>query len=123
MAGPVDSVDLRPHLAAYGALATVVTVAADGRPHVGTSIVEIDGDQIRIRVGTGTAGHLAQNPAVCLTWPPPDGDDYQLIVDGTAGEVRPVDGAFEVYVTSLEGIRHRVAGAPTTGPSCLRLDE
>ena len=122
MAAPVDPADLRSHLAAYGPLATVVTVAADGRPHVGTSIVEIDGDRVRIRVGTGTAGHLAENPAVCLTWPPPAGDDYQLIVDGTAGEVRPSTGRSRC-THSLEGIRHRVAGAPTTGPTCLRLDE
>src|SRR6188768_71027 len=99
MASPVDPVDVVRHVAIYGPLATVVTVSADGRPHVGTSLVEIDGATCRVRVGPSTAGHLDHNPALCLTWSPPDGEDYQLIVDGIAAEVRPVEEAFEVEVS------------------------
>jgi hypothetical protein len=123
MASPIDPSQLRRHLADYGPLATVITVSADGQPHVGTSMVELEGDIAKIQVGPGTAGHLQENTAVCLTWSPPDGDLYQLIVDGVASDVRPLGDVFQVEVTVVGGIRHLVAGAPTTVPTCLRLDQ
>jgi hypothetical protein len=123
MASPIDPSRLRHHIEDYGPLATVITVSADGHPHVGTSMVEIEGGIVRIQVGPGTAGHLEENAAVCLTWSPPDGELYQLIVDGVADDVRPLGDVFQVEVTVVGGIRHRVAGAPTTAPTCLRLDQ
>jgi len=123
MATAIDAADLRPHMESYGPRATVVTVGPDRAPHVGTSLVELDGDRVVIRVGKGAAGNLASNPDLCLTWPPPPGDDYQLIVDGTAIEVEPDGATFVVIVEPRSGIRHRVADAPGTGPSCLALDD
>src|SRR5262245_13263112 len=107
MATAIDPADLRPHLDTYGLRATVVTVAADHAPHVGTSLVELDGDRVVIRVGNGAAGNLATNPELCLTWAPPPGDYYQLIVDGTAIDVQPDGTAFIVIVEPRSGIRHR----------------
>jgi hypothetical protein len=123
MATAIDPADLRPHLDTYGLRATVVTVADDRVPHVGTSLVELDGDRVVIRVGKGAAGNLATNPELCLTWAPPPGVDYQLIVDGTAVDVKPDGTTFVVIVEPRSGIRHRVADAPGTGPSCIALDE
>jgi hypothetical protein len=76
-----------------------------------------------IRVGKGAAGNLATNPELCLTWSPPAGDDYQLIVDGTAREVKPDGDTFIVVVEPRSGIRHRVADAPGIGQSCIALDD
>ncbi len=122
MSKPVEIADLGRHLAHYGALATVVTVTDQQRAHIGTSLVAVDGDRLRITVGPRTAGHLGRNPDLCLTWVPPAGDDYQLIVDGTALDVRPNGDVFDVVLTIASGIRHRVAGAPPDGPTCVLLE-
>ncbi len=118
-----DPAELPRHLDTYGRRATVVTVSADGRPHVGTSKVELDGDRLVVRVGPSAARHLGEHPDLCLTWTPPAGEDYQLIVDGHADEVRPEGEAFTVVVALRSGIRHRVAGAPGEGPSCVALGD
>lgn len=129
MAAPLDPSDLRPHLDRYGPLALVITVSDEGRPHVGTSHVELDGDVLRFRVGTRAAEHLGRNPDLCLTWPTPDGDDYLLIVDATAiGIAVDEDGAGAgpanlVTAEPRRGIRHRSADASIDLPSCRRLDE
>jgi hypothetical protein len=122
MSKDIDPADLARQLDAYGRLATVVTVSAASIPHVGTSLVELDGDRVVVRVGPTAAGHLEANPALCLTWPPPGGNDYQLIVDARAVEVRPDGDTFTVVAEARSGIRHRVATAPKTGPSCIALD-
>jgi hypothetical protein len=119
----VAPADLLRHLDTYGRRATVITVSADRRAHVGTSLVEVDGEEVLIQVGHKTAELLAGQPDLCLTWSPPEGEDYQLIVDGIATGVRPVGDLFEVVVSPQGGIRHRVAGANDDGPSCLALDE
>src|SRR4051812_44037427 len=120
MGSSIDPADLREQLGIYGALATVVTVSAEQTPHVGTSLVELDGNRLVVRVGPSAARNLGVHPDLCLTWPPPDGDHYQLIVDATAVEVRPDGATFPVVTTPHTGIRHRVADAPA-GPSCIRL--
>jgi hypothetical protein len=97
-------------------------VSSEHTPHIGTSRVELDGDQLALRVGPGAAANLDTNPSLCLTWPPPEGDHYLLIVDATAAEVRPDGDAFTVVATAQAGIRRRVADAPAGGPSCITLD-
>jgi hypothetical protein len=123
MSKDVRLADLARQLDVYGPLATVVTVSAEAIPHVGTSLVELDGDRVVVRVGPTAAGQLEANPALCLTWPPPAGNDYQLIVDASAVEVRPDGDTFTVVADARSGIRHSVATAPKTGPSCIALDE
>ena len=123
MAAAIDLADLVRHLDAYGPRATVITVSAEHAPHVGTSLVEVDGDRVLIRVGPRAAQNLARQPELCLTWAPPASNDYQLIVDATAVDVRPDGDTLTVAAEPRAGIRHRVAGAPGTGPSCLALDQ
>jgi hypothetical protein len=121
MGSPIDPADLRKQLGTYGPLATVVTVSAEQTPHVGTSLVEVDSGLLVVRVGPRAAANLELNTALCLTWPPPQGDHYQLIVDASAVEVRPDGDTYTVVATPHAGIRHRVADAPA-GPSCIQLD-
>lgn len=123
MASSIDPADLPRHIDAYGHRATVVTVGGDGRPHVGTSLVEVDGDRLRITVGPSAAGYLRDHPDLCLTWTPPAGEQYQLIVDGRAADVSQHGDTFRVTVALTAGIRHRVADAPGSGPSCIALGD
>jgi hypothetical protein len=120
VAAPINPADLARHLERYGSRATVITVAADRRPHVGTSLVAFDDDRLVLRVGSRAASNLELQPDLCLTWAPPVGDNYQLIVDGSAVEVAPDGDAFRVLVAVNGGIRHRIAEA--TGPSCIPLE-
>lgn len=123
MGQPVGTSELPSHLDRYGRRATVVTVSDESRPHVGTSLVEIDGDAIVFRVGPRAGGFLTERPDVTLTWSPPPGDDYQLIVDATAREIAEDGDGFRVAATVHTGIRHRVADATGSGASCIPLGE
>lgn len=121
MGQPVGASELYGHLDRYGRRATVVTVSDGQRPHVGTSLVEVDGDHVVFHVGPRAAGFLAAHPDLTLTWTPPPGDDYQLIVDATAAEVTADGDRFQVVATVHAGIRHRVADAAGDGASCVAL--
>lgn len=119
MSAAVDPAQLRRHLAAYGTLATVVTVTPAGQPHVGTSLVQLVDGMAQISVGEKSASFVQANPQVCLTWLPLDGSDYQLIVDGVVAraEAGP-DGTVTLTLELTRIIRHRLAGR-TDGPTCL----
>ncbi len=123
MATAIDPTDLPRHLATYGPRATVITVSGDARPHVGTSLVALDGDRVVLQVGPRAAGYLETHRDLCLTWVPPAGEPYQLIIDATAVEVTPNGDAFRVVAALHAGIRHRVADADPVGPSCVPLDQ
>ncbi len=73
MATAIDPTDLPRHLATYGPRATVITVSGDARPHVGTSLVALDGDRVVLQVGPRAAGYLETHRDLCLTWAPPAG--------------------------------------------------
>lgn len=115
--------DLTRHLDRYGDRATVVTVSSDVRPHVGTSLVVLDGDRLVLTVGSRAAENLAVNGDLCLTWTPPPGEDYQLIVDATVETVAPTEDSYLAVVRPRAGIRHRVVDAAGSGPTCLTLDQ
>lgn len=122
VAKPVTTSDLRRHLDRYGTTASVITVSDDHRPHVVTSGVDLDDDRVLVRVGPRSAEHLRSHPDLCLIWAPPDGEDYLLIVDASAVEVAPDGEEFTVVASPTSGIRHRVADAASTGPTCITLD-
>ncbi|HRE01515.1 MAG TPA: hypothetical protein PLV68_09455, partial [Ilumatobacteraceae bacterium] len=117
MASNVEPSDLPRHLAHYGPRATVLTVSDAFAPHVGTSLVELIDERLVFSVGPSAAGHLAARPTLCLTWTPPPGEDYQLILDAIADAVTPQGGGFRVSAVVGRGIRHRVADAAADGPS------
>jgi hypothetical protein len=122
VAQPVEIADVVRQLERYGPLASLLTVTADARPHVGTVLVTEHAGRLAARVGSRTREHLARNPHVSLAWLRDD-QAYQLIVDGTAevdDEPGP-DGLHAAVITVERGILHRLAGRPDAGPSCRPL--
>jgi hypothetical protein len=122
VARPVDIADVVHHAQRYGSLASLLTVTADARPHVGTVLVAEHEGRLTVRVGSRTRENIVSNPAVSLAWLR-DGLDDQLIVDGTAevADAPDDDGQYVVAITVERGILHRLAGRSEAGPSCRPL--
>ncbi|MFV0308673.1 MAG: pyridoxamine 5'-phosphate oxidase family protein [Desertimonas sp.] len=128
MGKPVEFADVVTAIGEYGTLATLVTVDDEGGPHIGTVLVELGADTLSVEVGPSTASYVAARPAVSLCWIR-DGADYQLIVDGRAvadpdpdpGAGAGTAGLHRLTITATGGIRHRLAGRPDAGPSCVAL--
>lgn len=114
---------VRTGVGRHGPLATLITITDDGRPHVVTSLVDIDTDGERLVVGVGgrSRANLEQRPVATLVWQPEDGDEYLLIVDADLDSIADPDdgGVSRVVLAVAGGIQHRLAGlAP--GPSTCR---
>ncbi|MEO6492578.1 MAG: hypothetical protein ABIP99_07060 [Ilumatobacteraceae bacterium] len=101
----------------------VITVTAEFRPHVVTAVVEVGDDRLAIPVGQGTRANLLQFPQLTLTWAPPRGGEYHLIIDCFADRVDELDeqGVSTVSLIAERGILHRLAELSTPGPSCVSL--
>jgi hypothetical protein len=96
----------------------LVTLGADGRPHVVSVIARFDGDRLVAGAGRQTSANVTTSPAVTLLWPEAT-DGYSLIVDGTA-EVLPGDDP-RLTVTPTTAVLHRRAGTPGEGPGCIAV--
>ncbi len=114
--------DVASRLDQYGPLATLVSVAEGGVPHIGTVIVEVRAEVLSVRAGSTTCANIVVHPRVSLCWLRDDAD-YQLIVDGigTVGDEVGDDGLREVTIDVDRGILHRLAGRADAGPSCVPL--
>jgi hypothetical protein len=121
---PTEFAEVAAAVEQFGPLATLVTVNADGAPHVGTVLVGIADEHLTVQVGSSTRENVLARPALSLAWLDPD-RDYQLILDGsgTVGEAPGADGVSAVTVRVERGILHRLAGRPEAGPSCLELSQ
>lgn len=116
MSVPIELAQLHEEIGRYGPHAHLVSVNASGEPHVVSVLVHPDGDRLVTGAGRTTAVNISTNPAVTLLWAAPPGEDYSLIVDGTAGA--PDD---RVVVRPTAAVRHRVATAEGEGPSCIKV--
>ena len=119
----VEFVDVHKRITEFGDRASLITVDADGRPHVVTVVVEIDDERLRTRVGAHTRANVAERPHLTLTWAPPAGGEYLLILDGSVvaqGEADE-DGVGEIVIAVDRGILHRLAELPDPAPTCLAL--
>ena len=81
MSIPVEISDLAAALDDYG-WAYLLTVRADGRPHVVAVSPAWEDAQLVTPFGRGTGANVADRPNVSLCYPPADRDGYSLIVDG-----------------------------------------
>lgn len=124
MSVPVALDELRAEVERSGPVAFLLTVSDATSPHVVSADVAWDGDVLVVPAGRTTARNASSAPAVSLIWPR-SGEDYSLIVDGSAA----VDGdAGVVRITPSRAILHRsvLASAPdghTDGdaPRCITV--
>ena len=96
----------------------LITASGDGKPHVVSVRLVIDGEAMQVPAGRHTGANVAANPTVTLLWSPVDGADYSLIVDGTAVLVDETT----LEVTPTRAVWHKVAGASGDGPSCVTVE-
>ena len=122
MSVPVGLDELRQQVEASGPVAFLLTVSGGASPHVVSADVRWEGDQLVVGAGRTTSANVTAAPAVSLLWPRA-GEDYSLIVDGSA----VVDGDV-VRITPSRAILHRsaLAAAPdghTAGdaPRCVTI--
>jgi hypothetical protein len=101
--------------------ALLISVGPDRRPHVVSVQATLDDGRLRMEAGRTSRSNVTATPDVTLVWPGRDGDDYCLIVDGTA---RALDepGASEValVVEPTSAVLHRVAGVRAGSRSASR---
>ena len=117
MSAPLDTASLPERMDEYGPIAHLVTVGADGAPHVVAVRVEQREGDLVVGAGRHTAANAADRPAVTLLWPAPAGRQYSLIVDGTA---RP-SGEAHLAVTPTRAVLHRTPEGDPSEPSCITV--
>ena len=117
MSVPVELDTVRDRIAEYGAVAYLVTVGDDGRAHVVSVEVRVDGDRLVVPTGRTSRRNLEANPALTLLWPPGPDPTYSMLVDATATSFS--DEPTEATLEPHSAVLHRVAGATGDGPTCL----
>ncbi len=101
-----------------GERAYVMTVSADGRPHVTYAPVRWAGDRLAAEVGTQTARNAQAKPMVTLLFPVRSADDYSLIIDGSAA----IDATGQpLWLTPTRAVLHK-PGAPADPASSCGAD-
>ena len=117
MSAPPDTASLAERLEEYGPVAHLVTVGADGAPHVvAVRVAQRDGDLV-VGAGRHTAANAAAHPGVTLLWAAPAGRHYSLIVDGTARST----AAGTLAVTPTRAVLHRTPGGDPSAPNCITI--
>ena len=120
MSAPLDTASLAERLEEYGPLAHLVTVSAEGAPHVVAVRVEQRDGELVVAAGRHTAANAAARPAVTLLWAAPAGWHYSLIVDGTARAL-PEPAAPSLAVTPTRAVLHRTPEGDPRAPSCITV--
>jgi hypothetical protein len=122
MSVPVDLAALASTVERYGAVAFVVTVSDDGRPHTVSTRVRLDGAHLVADVGRTSAGNAIARPEITVLWPATAADPGDsLIVDGTAevhADASQVPGA-TLRVRPTRAVQHRQGDADPSAPSCV----
>ena len=101
-----------------GPSAFLISVAPEGKSHVVSVHVRLEGDELVAEVGRTSRANLGSNPQATLLWAAPADEPYSLIVDGTA-DLRTGD---LIAVHPERAVLHRVASASTDLPSCIKLE-
>ena len=117
MSAPLDTASLAERVEEYGPIAHLVTVSAEGVPHVVSVRVERrDGDLV-VGAWRHTAANAAERPRVTLIWAGPAGRHYSLIVDGTARST----AAGALAVTPTRAVLHRTPEGDPSAPNCITV--
>lgn len=117
MSAPLDTASLSERIVEYGPIAHLVTVNAEGVPHVvAVRVEQRDGALVVGDVGRHTTTNAAERPRVTLLWPAPAGRHYSLIVDGTA---RGLAGG--VAIAPTRAVLHRTPQGDPASPNCITV--
>jgi predicted pyridoxine 5'-phosphate oxidase superfamily flavin-nucleotide-binding protein len=120
VSAPLDTASLAERIDEYGPVAHLVTVSADGAPHVvAVRVEQRDGDLV-VAAGRHTAANAAERPGVTLLWAAPAGRHYSLIVDGTA-RPRPEAPVPSLAVTPSRAVLHRTPEGDPSAPNCITV--
>ncbi len=121
MSVPVEPSAVRDRIAEYGTVAYLVTVGEQGRAHVVSVEVRVDGDRLVVPTGRTSRRNLEANPALTLLWPPRPDPTYSMLVDGVATSFS--DEPAEATVEPHSAVLHRVAAATGDGPNCVAVTD
>jgi hypothetical protein len=102
----------------YGPHPHLITAGGDGRPHVVSVSVRVDGDRIVMTAGNTSRANVAASAVATLLWPAREGEDYSLIVDGEGEALTEA-----IAVAPTRAVLHRVASAGDEMPSCVQIVE
>ena len=100
----------------FGSFAFAITANEEAKSHVVSVTAGWQGDEIVFAAGPSTSRNVETSGLITLLWPAPALEPYSLIVDGQ-GEV----GDGSVVVRPTRAVLHRVAGADSSLPSCVKL--
>ena len=112
--------ELRERSAEFGAVAYLLTVSGDRRPHIVSVKVAWENDELVAGAGRTTSANVAAQPTVSILWSPPSHGGYSLIVDGTA-EAHERDDVTVVVIRPSRAVLHRLASADGDGPGCITV--
>ena len=98
--------------------AFLISVGPDGKSHVVSVLVRLEGDDLVAEAGRTSRANLGANPKATMLWAPLAGEPYSLIVDGTAD----LGSGDLVAVRPERAVLHRVAGMSPDLPSCIKLE-
>ena len=120
MSVPENLAGLAQRIEEYGDVAYLVTVGAEGLPHVVSVRVRWDGAALIAGAGKRTAANVGHSPDVTLLWPAVPGTGYSLIVDGKA--VPSADAAGPTLaIGPVVAVLHRTPEGDPAGPSCITV--
>ena len=104
-------------LEVYGAIAYLVTVNGEGRPHVVAVRVDWDGEALATEAGPTTVGNAGARPDVTVVWAAPPGAGYSFILDGIAA----ADAAGGLRITPTRAVLHRTPEGDPSAPNCVTV--
>jgi hypothetical protein len=110
---------LAEQIGRFGPVAYLVTVSADGAPHVVSVTSQWDGDTLVVGAGRKTTANIQSRPDVTLLWPAPPGTGYSLIVDGSAHAPETDDATLRIR--PVAAVLHRTPEGDPESPSCVTL--
>jgi len=116
MSIPVGLDRLREEMQAR-ALAYLLTVSDDGRPHSVAVVASWDGDDVVLGAGNRSRANASARPLVSLMCPPTESGGYTLIVDATVTRNSGSGaGDNELRLRPTSAVLHRPAAgdAPVT---------
>ncbi len=83
MSIPVELSDLAEQSSRFPA-AFLISVDPENAPRVNAITPAVVGTAMHFQVGKRTSAYLLNNPKTTLLFPPPTGETYALLVDGTS---------------------------------------